>query len=149
MRLLQDCLHSGVLYHFDPASDSILPAPAGAYRDEMSTPIQGELQPLAEGWFAFFHDGTQLVVWTPETRSIPLTPDVTAAWEADRPANKKHLSLERAGRTLCELWYTDPVYPPMSVDFTAAQEEDFDLPLLVAAVLNAPEEQRALERRWR
>lgn len=147
MKLLQDHLSPGRFYLFDPAT-GLQPAPAGTFVDEASTPVHGLAQSLAEGPFVFYNDGAQLVVWTKETGAIPLGVGTTAEYQADRAHGRKRFAVKRRGSTIHERWYADPVDPPMSDDYTSAEEEDFDLPLFAANVLTSPDRKRFFELRW-
>jgi hypothetical protein len=74
-----------------------------------------------------------------------LGPGVSATFERGA---KKTLRLKIAAGDVHELVYKDPVDPPMEDDFTAADEEDFDLGLFVHNVANAPERQAFLLGKW-
>jgi hypothetical protein len=58
------------------------------------------------------------------------------------------LRVEREGELLMRVAYPNPVNPPMELDFTMAEEEDFDLGLFVKNVLASEKRKTIMLKKW-
>jgi hypothetical protein len=58
------------------------------------------------------------------------------------------LRVEREGEQVMRVAYPNPVNPPMELDFTMAEEEDFDLGLFVKNVLASEKRKTIMLRKW-
>jgi hypothetical protein len=58
------------------------------------------------------------------------------------------LRVERKGELLLRVAYPNPVNPPMELDFTMAEEEDFDLGLFVKNVLASEKRKTIMLKKW-
>jgi hypothetical protein len=58
------------------------------------------------------------------------------------------LRVERDGELLLRVAYPNPVNPPMELDFTMAEEEDFDLGLFVKNVLASEKRKTIMLKKW-
>jgi hypothetical protein len=60
----------------------------------------------------------------------------------------RRLTVEKNGETLIAHQYANPVNPPMELDLTMAEEEDFDLGLFATHVQSSDKRRRFQLRKW-
>ena len=58
------------------------------------------------------------------------------------------LRVERDGELLLRVAYPNPINPPLELDFTMAEEEDFDLGLFVKNVLASEKRKTIMLKKW-
>jgi hypothetical protein len=140
MRLLvEDFLKMGALAELDTETGELGAAPGGATRAE----VRGAFMKLGPEMACFYVDGGELCLRV--GAEVARLAESKVAILGD---GLRRLTVEREGREILTHQYPNPVNPPVDLDGSLAEEEDFDLGLFATNVHNADKRRRFQLRKW-
>lgn len=138
---VRDFLVSSKLHELDTDSGAVTAASSA------DIPVRGYCAKLGDTHVAFYADQGRLVVRAGDAQAAVGPIGVGAKVELTGE-NLRTLRVVDGGEVLLRVTYPNPVNPPMELDLSMAEEEDFDLGLYVRNVTSDFKRARRMIDRW-
>lgn len=139
MLLLQDFLASKKRRAFDSSSGELSAAP----EDAADQPARGYFAKLGDQNAFLYASAGKLVLRIGDESCV--FADQKTEFGGD---GLRTLRVKKGDQAVMRVSYPNPVNPPMELDFTFSEEEDFDFGLFIHNVLSSEDRVKFLIRKW-
>ena len=138
---VRDFLQSSKVHELDTDSGAVSAAASA------DVPVRGYYSKLGDSSVVFYADQGRLVVRAGEAHAFVGPIGARAKVELSGE-NLRTLRVVEGDEVLFRLTYPNPVNPPMELDLSMAEEEDFDLGLYVKNVTSDFKRAKNMLERW-
>lgn len=141
--LVQDFLKSAKLHQLDTETGEVSPAPLQGSAQQTGEQAKGYFAALGRTPVVFYaHRGDFHLRAGEDVQSLSgATVEVTGE-------GLRTLRILKNGEVVLRVAYANPVNPPMELDLSMAEEEDFDLGLFVKNVVGSPKRRERMLAKW-